>query len=105
MRSHQLRSLATRWHADPCWSDPVDRAVLRSVDALHDFYDLSNDAWSELVAAIGEDGALEVTLLCGCYHAISYAVRALRLPLEPGTDTLDQVGMAGQPFDHADGRR
>jgi hypothetical protein len=55
------------------------------VDALHGSHDLSDDAWSALVDAIGEDGALDVTLLCGWYHAISYAVRALRLPLEPGT--------------------
>jgi hypothetical protein len=26
-----------------------------------------------------------VALLCGWYHAISFAARALRLPLEPGT--------------------
>jgi alkylhydroperoxidase family enzyme len=81
----QVRSLATGSHADPCWTDPGDRAVLRSVDALHGSHDLADDEWSALVDAIGQDGALEVTLLCGWYHAISYAVRALRLPLEPGT--------------------
>ena len=81
----QIRSLATGSQADPCWPDPGDRAVLRAVDELHDVHDLSDDAWSGLVAAIGQDGALEVTLLSGWYHAISYAVRALRLPLEPDT--------------------
>ena len=81
----QLRSLATGSHADPCWLDPGDRAVLRAVDELHGSHDLSDDAWSGLVDAIGQDGALEVTLLSGWYHAISYAVRALRLPLEPDT--------------------
>jgi hypothetical protein len=59
--------------------------VLRALDELHGSHDLSDDAWSDLVDAIGQDGALEVTLLCGWYHAISYVVRALRLPLEPDT--------------------
>lgn len=84
----QVRSLATGSHADPCWPDPGDRAVLRAVDALHDSHDLTDDSWSNLADAIGEDGALEVTLLCGWYHAISYAVRALRLPLEPDTGPI-----------------
>ena len=84
----QVQSLAAGSPGDPCWQDSGDRAVLRSVDALHDSHDLADDVWSDLVEAVGEDGALEVTLLSGWYHAISYAVRALRLPLEPGTDPI-----------------
>ena len=63
-------------------------AVLRAVDALHGSHNLSDDAWADLVEATGEHGALEVTLLCGWYHAISYSVRALRLPLEPDTTPI-----------------
>jgi alkylhydroperoxidase family enzyme len=81
----QIGSLGAGDATDPCWSDPGDRAVLAAVDQLHTSHDLSDDAWSDLADAIGEEGALEVTLLGGWYHAISYAVRALRLPLEPGT--------------------
>lgn len=85
----QLRSLAAGGPgaacADPCWDDPADQAVLRAVDQLHARCDLADDAWDALVAAVGEDGALDVLLLSGWYHAISYTVRALRLPLEPGT--------------------
>jgi alkylhydroperoxidase family enzyme len=81
----QLLSLANGCHTDPCWLDPGDRAVLGAVDELHGSHDLSDEAWMGLVDTIGQEGALEVTLICGWYHAISYAVRALRLPLEPGT--------------------
>jgi alkylhydroperoxidase family enzyme len=84
----QLASLATGDAADQCWTDPGDRAVIGSVDQLHATHDLSDEAWSGLAQAIGDEGALEVTLLCGWYHAISYAVRALRLPLEPGTAAI-----------------
>jgi len=81
----QLRSLVHGNADDACWSGAADRAVLRAVDALCTGSDLSDEEWSALVAATGEDGALEVLLLCGWYHAISYAARVLRLPLEPGT--------------------
>jgi hypothetical protein len=85
----QLRSLAAgepgRAWADPCWAGPGDRAVLRAVDELHATCDLSDEAWDALVAAAGDGGALDVLLLSGWYRAVSCTVRALRLPLEPGT--------------------
>jgi hypothetical protein len=31
---------------------------------------------------------LDLLLLCGWYHAISFTVRALRLPMEPGTGPI-----------------
>jgi len=36
--------------------------------------------------AAGEEGAVDLLLVCGWYHAISFVARALRLPLEPGTE-------------------
>jgi hypothetical protein len=33
-------------------------------------------------------GAIDLLLLAGWYHAISYAARTLRLPQEPGTAPL-----------------
>jgi alkylhydroperoxidase family enzyme len=64
---------------------PADRAVLRAVDELHTSHDLADATWDGLVDAAGADGALDLLLLCGWYHAISFTVRSLRLPLEPGT--------------------
>ncbi|GAA1975347.1 carboxymuconolactone decarboxylase family protein [Nocardioides panacihumi] len=85
--AEQLASLATGGPADECWA-PEDRAVIAAVDELHATSDLSDDTWSNLVAVCDEDAALEVVLICGWYHAISFAVRALRLPLEAGTSTI-----------------
>ena len=84
----QLQSLATGSAADPCWTDPADTAVLSAVDDLHRDHDLSDRAWAGLDEAIGGEAALELTLLTGWYHAISFAVRSLRLPLEPGTQPI-----------------
>ncbi|GGR62780.1 hypothetical protein GCM10010197_32600 [Nocardioides luteus] len=83
----QLTSLARGLPTDGCW-DGADRAVLEAVDELHSTFDLADDTWTRLVDVVGEDGALDLVLVCGWYHAISFAVRALRLPLEPGTAPL-----------------
>ncbi|VVJ24017.1 Uncharacterised protein [Amycolatopsis camponoti] len=63
--------------------------MLAAVDELRATADLADGTWADLVAAVGEDGALDVLLVCGWYHAISFTVRALRLPLEPGTGRPD----------------
>ena len=88
----QLRSLATGQPGDGCWADPADRAVLSAVDELHARHDLADGTWDALAAAIGQDGALDLLLLCGWYHAVSFTVRALRLPLEPGTGPISAAG-------------
>jgi alkylhydroperoxidase family enzyme len=85
-----LHSLAQGGPGDSCWSSP-EAAWLRAVDELHSTHDLSDDTWRTLVDTHEEDAALELLLLTGWYHAISYAVRALRLPLEPTTTRIDQA--------------
>ena len=91
----QLQSLAIGSADDECWTDPGDRAVLRAVDALHLNSDLDDGEWDALLAATSEDGAVEVLLLTGWYHAISYAARALRLEPEPGTPTVASILQRG----------
>jgi alkylhydroperoxidase family enzyme len=83
-----LASLATGSVDDPCWADRADIEALAAVDELHQSYDLADATWTALVEAIGDEAAFEVTLLTGWYHAISFAVRTLRLPLEPDTDPI-----------------
>ncbi|EWT00173.1 carboxymuconolactone decarboxylase [Intrasporangium oryzae NRRL B-24470] len=86
-------------HGDPddaCWRDPGDRAVLRAVDALVDRHDLDDAEWADLVSAVGEEGAIDLLLLTGWYHAISFVTRVTRLPQEPGTPTLAAVAEASR---------
>lgn len=92
----QVRSTAHGRPDDDCWSDPDDRAVLHAVDALVDRRDLDDAEWAELLSAVGEEGALDVLLLTGWYHAISFVTRVPRLPQEPGTPTLDAVAGAAR---------
>ncbi|MGH3346943.1 MAG: hypothetical protein ACRDO4_08165, partial [Nocardioides sp.] len=87
LTDEQIASLARGEPDDDCWSEE-DRAILTATDELHRTSDLTDDTWSMLVAATTEDAAVELALLAGWYHAISYAVRTLRLPLEPGTSAI-----------------
>ncbi|MFJ9147191.1 hypothetical protein ACIRP7_03780 [Streptomyces sp. NPDC102270] len=62
--------------------------MLEAVDELHAASALSDDTWADLVAVADEDAVLDPVLVCGGYHAISFAVRVLRLPLGPGTEPI-----------------
>jgi alkylhydroperoxidase family enzyme len=91
LTEEQIRSVTTGAPEDPCWTDPADAAVLHAVDALHARCDLSDDEWTALVAGVGDEGAIDLMLLCGWYHAISYVARTTRLPAEPDTPTFADV--------------
>jgi alkylhydroperoxidase family enzyme len=93
----QIRSLTAGHPDDPCWTDPADRAVLHAVDALCGVGDLTDDQWDELHGAVGPEAAVDLLLLCGWYHAISFAARVLRLPPEPGTPAFADYRSGGEP--------
>jgi alkylhydroperoxidase family enzyme len=78
----QIDSLARGGANDPCWTSERDRTLIRAVDALHDTADIPNELWAELVMQFGVDQILDLTMLCGWYHAISFTAVAARVPLE-----------------------
>jgi alkylhydroperoxidase family enzyme len=84
LTAEQRRSLVEGGPGDPCWADERERLLLEAVDALHDDNDIGDALWQRLAAAFGEPQLMDLLLLCGWYHAISFAARAARLPLEPG---------------------
>ena len=81
--AEQLTSLTHGSGDDPCWT-ARERLLVRAADALHDESDLGDALWADLAAELTEPQILDVLLLCGWYHAISYVARATRLELEPG---------------------
>lgn len=87
----QVTSLVAGGPADACWTSERERLLLTAVDALHDTGDLDDALWSRLAAAFDEVQLLDLLLLCGWYHAISFAARAGRLPLEPGAPRFADV--------------
>ena len=84
----QVASLTTGTADDDCWDEERERLLIRAVDALHDDADIPDDLWAALATQFSEPNLLDLLLLCGWYHAISFVARASRVPLEVGAPTF-----------------
>ena len=80
----QIRSLTHGSADDPCWTDPADRDLLLAVDDLHDRSTVTDAHWAALATHHEAAALLDIVLLAGWYHAISYAANAAGVALEPG---------------------
>ncbi len=65
-----------------CWS-PREQLILRLVDQLHDTSTIDDTLWAQLAAGFSDEQLLELLMLTGFYHMVSFVVNATRLPLEP----------------------
>jgi hypothetical protein len=75
----QLACLSRGGPDDVCWTDQRDRLLIRAVDALHDTSDVPEPLWGQLAAEFSEAELLDLLMLCGWYHAISFTARAIRV--------------------------
>lgn len=82
LTSEQVRSLTIGSPEDECWDQPADRLTIELVDELHDTSTISDDLWTRLAAEFTTPQLLDMMLLAGWYHAISYVARATQVPLE-----------------------
>lgn len=87
----QIGSLTHGDAEDPCWNSERDRLLIRAVDALCDHRDIDDALWKALSEEFGDGEILDLTMLCGWYHAISFTARAARVPLEAGAPTFASV--------------
>lgn len=87
----QQTSLTHGGPEDPCWTSESERLLLRAVDALHDDGDIDDVLWSALAEVFDERQLMDLLLLCGWYHAISFTARVTRLPAEPGAPRFADV--------------
>jgi len=60
---------------DTCWSRE-DRLLIRLTDQLHDAAKVDDALWSELSAHFREEQLVELVMLAGLYHAVSFMVNA-----------------------------
>ncbi len=88
----QVRSLTHGGADDPCWTAERDRLLVRAVDSLCDSRDIDDALWTALRTEFDEREILDLTMLCGWYHAISFTARAARVPLEAGSPTFAGIG-------------
>jgi alkylhydroperoxidase family enzyme len=87
----QVTSLTHGAAADACWTDARDRLLIEAVDALHDDAAIGDALWARLAAEFSEPELLDLTLLCGWYHAISFTANACQVALEPGVPRFADV--------------
>ncbi len=80
----QIASLTHGAPADPCWNSEADRLAIRLVDTLHDTSNVADELWEALATSFTTEQLLDLTMLVGWYHAISFAARATQVPLEAG---------------------
>jgi alkylhydroperoxidase family enzyme len=81
LTEEQLHSLVHGDAGDACWS-AADALLIRLCDELHATSTLSDALWAELRVEHSEAALLEMLMLAGSYHMVSYLTNALRLPLE-----------------------
>lgn len=67
--------------ADDCWSDE-ERDLLALAEALHEHATLPGDLWERLAGAWQPDQLMEMVVLCGFYHMVSFVTRAFAIDLE-----------------------
>ena len=91
LTSAQVTSLTVGGFGDACWTSDRDRLLIRLVDALHDHADIGDDLWALLDRQFTELQLLDLLLLCGWYHAISYVARGARVELEPWAPRFTDV--------------
>ncbi len=81
---------------DPLW-EPRESLLLRVADALHETATLDDGLWEEAARVWSEAELLELLVVAGFYHAVSFTVNALRLPPEPWAARFPARGAAGEP--------
>ncbi len=77
----QKRSTARGAAGDPCWSDE-DRLVMRLADELHDTSGVSDALWRDLAGRFTAEQIIELLMLAGLYHGVSYLINGARVQRE-----------------------
>lgn len=77
----QVRATVLGDADDPAWT-PEERALLCAVDELHDRAQVSDATWAALAGHFTPPQLVEVLVLAGLYHAVSFVTNAAGVELE-----------------------
>jgi len=69
-----------------------DSLVLCIAEELHGSATISDELWDRLKQSWSDEQIMEMMLVCGFYHFISFFVNSARLELEPWQARFDQYG-------------
>ncbi len=70
------------------WAD-FDAALLRAADELHDDGCITDDTWTVLAGRYDERQLIEVPMVVGHYHLVSFTLNSLGVQREPGVPGFD----------------
>jgi hypothetical protein len=87
----QITSLAHGAASDPCWTSERDRLLIQAADALHDTSDIDDDLWRRMAAEFSVEQLLDLLMLSGWYHAVSFTANAARVACEEGAPRFADV--------------
>ena len=90
----QKRSITHGGPDDQCWISD-EAVIIRAVDELHENADISDHTWGQLAKTLTTVQILDLLMLSGWYHAISFAANAARVPLEAGAPRFSDYLQAG----------
>jgi len=89
---------------DLCADDPEatvfsarERLLLRLCDELHATANVTDALWAALAGEWSPEQLVELVVLAGYYHAISFATNALRVPLEPFAARFPRAAATASP--------
>lgn len=91
LQAEQITSLTHGAPADACWADDRDRVLIELADSLHDTAQIGDELWQRLSAELTGPEVLDALMLCGWYHAISFAANGVRLDPEDGAPRFADV--------------
>jgi alkylhydroperoxidase family enzyme len=87
----QVSSLTHGDPSDGCWPDQRDRLLIEAADALHHGAHIDDVLWERLTLTFDDRQILDLLMLCGWYHAISFAANGTRLEPETGAPRFRDV--------------
>jgi alkylhydroperoxidase family enzyme len=67
---------------DPCWPHE-DQLVLKIADDIHDTNSVGSDLWQSASEHFSAEQLVELIMLAGLYHAVSFMVNACGVQHEP----------------------
>ena len=85
----QITSLTYGGPDDACWIEPHERALIAAVDDLHDRAVLDDTQFAAMHQWYDDAAILDLVLLAGWYHAISFVARTAGVALEPDAPRFD----------------
>jgi len=87
LSSEQVHNTADKEIDESLWSE-AQRLILELVSSLHESSTVDETLWSRLKQHYSDEQLIELVMLVGAYHSVSFIANALQLEREPFAPTF-----------------